>query len=112
MKNLQTFEDFINESSDYSDIGLGSFDDILIKNGFEDKGVISTPTYNGTIRSLNFEKGNLTIRIVESPDNGIYVELYKGGKQQNPMFLKEGKPIRNIEELIKGAKKYLKINLK
>ena len=112
MKNIQTFEEFLNESVNEGsdDLGLGSFDDILIKNGFDDKGVESTPTYNGTLRSVNFEKGDLTIRIIESPSNGIYIELYKGGKQQNPMDIK--KAIRTIADLIKGAKKWLKINLK
>ena len=110
MKNLHTFEEFLNEALGPNDLGLGSFDDILIKNGFDDKGVESTPTYNGTIRSVSFEKGDLTIRIIESPDNGIYIELYKGGRQQNPMDIR--KAIRTIEDLIKGAKKHLKINLK
>ncbi len=100
----------VQEALGPNDLGLGSFDDILIKNGFDDKRVESTPTYNGTIRSVNFKKGDLSIRIIESPSNGIYIELYKGGRQQNPTDIR--KAIRTIVDLIKGAKKYLKINLK
>jgi hypothetical protein len=114
MKHIHTFESFLNESVNEgsNDLGLGSFDDILIKNGFDEKGVNSTPTYNGTIRNVIFEKGDMIIKIIESPSNGIYIELYKGGRQQNPMTTKEGETIRTIEDLIKGAKKFLKIDLK
>jgi len=111
MKNLQTYEEFLNESS--INEAAGTLDSFLTKNGWKETKNKSIAAHKGgNIRHFDYANAKnpeVMIRIVDSPSNGVYLELYKDDSQENPMDLKNA--IRTPEDLIKGASKYLGVKL-
>ena len=117
MKHIQTFENFINEGIKESVANeaadLSPLDSLLTKNGWKETKNKSITADRGNVRHFDYENsanGDSMIRIVDSPLNGVYVEMYKDDSQVNPMDNK--KFIQTADDLIKGAKKYLNANLK
>ena len=101
-------ESVTNEAAD-----LSPLDSLLTKNGWKETKNKSIAAGRGNVRHFDYENsanGDSMIRIVDSPLNGVYVEMYKDDSQVNPMDNK--KFIQTADELIKGAKKYLNANLK
>jgi hypothetical protein len=104
----------INEANDVS-----LFDDILAKNDWKEVGTRNSPGYpSGTIRYFDYEnsaKKNVMIRIVDSPLNGVYVELYKDNEQiTTDTQRKRNQPpkyIQTADDLIAAAKKFLNVKL-
>jgi len=101
-------ESEMNEAAD-----LSALDSLLAKNGWKESGNKSTAAHKGgNIRHFDYantKNPNVMIRIVDSPSNGVYLELYKDDSQANPMDIKNA--IRTPEDLIKGANKYVGVKL-
>ena len=102
---IKLFEDFINESASKSmEIFLASKDWTISNTS-------STPTIGGSIYHTNFTNKyykEFIIKIVESPMNGVYVEIYDNGKQVTP----GGPNINSLSKLEDAMKTYLKHNMK
>jgi hypothetical protein len=109
LQSMTVFESTANEAVD-----LSPLDSLLTKNGWKEVRTNSTSAYpKGTIRHFDYENSanaDSMIRIVDSPQNGVYVELYKDDSQANPMGNKNF--IQAPGDLIKAAKKYLNATLK
>ena len=108
LQSMTVFESTANEAVD-----LSPLDSLLTKNGWKETKNKSITADRGNVRHFDYENsanGDSMIRIVDSPLNGVYVEMYKDDSQVNPMDNK--KFIQTADDLIKGAKKYLNANLK
>lgn len=107
MKHVKLFEDyFINESV------AKSMEDFLISKDWTISNTTSTPTIGGSIYHTDFTNKyykDFKIRIVESPINGTYVEIYENGKQVTPMYPPSIKTLLTLEDAMKT---YLKHNMK
>jgi hypothetical protein len=109
-----TVKESINEAAD-----LSPLDGLLTKNGWKEVSNRSSPGYpSGTIRYFDYEnpaKRDLSVRIVDSPMNGVYVELYKDDEQINtdPQRKRNQPPkyIQTVDDLITAAKKFLNVKL-
>lgn len=107
MKRINSFNEYINESNS----NVGDFNSILTKNGYVEVNNRTTSSYGGDMRSFDYKNpdiDNIMIRIIDSPTNGVYVEIYKNNSQATPF----GNSINTTKDLIKGAKKYANTVLK
>jgi hypothetical protein len=108
MSYIKLFEQFVNESTS----NVGDFNSILTKNGYVEVSNKTTPSYGGgDMRSFDYKNpdiDDIMIRIIDSPTNNVYVEIYKNNSQATPF----GNSINTTKDLIKGAKKYANTVLK